>query len=88
MVYIVIKDNSGFLVELEEDFDSTSVDCSYEVLQPKEIGMSIAYNLIEAEYCITREVLHDEITDYLNDVIQKIMDTAISVLEDNEIKVY
>ena len=88
MVYIVIKDNSGFLVELEEDFDSTSVDCSYEVLQPKEIGMSIAHNLIEAEYCITREVLHDEITDYLNDVIQKIMDTTISVLEDNEIKVY
>lgn len=88
MVYIVIKDNSGFLVELEEDFDSTSVDCSYEVLQPKEIGMLIAHNLIEAEYFITREVLHDEITDYLNDVIQKIMDTAISVLEDNEIKVY
>lgn len=88
MVYIVIKDNSGYCVELDEDFDYSTIDCSYEILQPKEIGMGIAHTLIGAEYCITDEILEDEITEYLNDIIQKIKDTAISILDDNEIKVY
>lgn len=88
MVYIVIKDNSGFCVELDEDFDCDTIDCSYDILQPREIGMGIAHNLIGVEYVITEDILNDEIVDYLGDIIQRIKDTAISVLDDNEINVY
>ena len=87
MVYIVIKDDSGFCVELDEDFDSTTVDCSYEVLQPKEIGMGIAHQLIGVEYCITDDVLENEVVAYLDDIMTKIKDTAESILGDNGIKV-
>jgi hypothetical protein len=87
MVYIVIKDDSGFCVELEEDFDSTTVDCTYEVLQPQEIGMSIAYQLIGVEYCITDDVLENEIVAYLDDIMTKIKDTAERILGDNGVTV-
>ncbi len=88
MVYINIKNNDSSYVELEEDFEYNTIDCQYHILQPAEVGMGIAYQLLDVEYCITNEVLMDMVVDYLDDLIVKIKDSAESILDDNDIKVY
>lgn len=88
MVYIVIKDDSGFCVELEEDFDYNVIDCSYHLFQPVEVGYSIAHQLIGADFNVTEKIINERIDEYLEDVRSKIKDTVISTLDDNEMRVY
>ena len=52
------------------------------------LGVLIAYNLFDAEYDITEEILDEEINDFLSNVHQKIINNAINVLNDNGINVY
>lgn len=57
------------------------------VLNLNEIGISIAYQLFDAEYQITQEILDEEINDYLLYIHERLLDKAIQTLEDNGIDV-
>ena len=86
-MYVIIKDDSGFCVELDEDFDSVTLDCSYELLQPKQIGEYIAYKLMDADAEIYDDCLENEIVGYLDDLMTKIKDSANNVFDENGIRV-
>lgn len=57
------------------------------VLNLGEIGASIAYNLFDAEYDITQEILDEEINDYLSSWHNWILEVAIDKLEQNGVNV-
>ena len=58
------------------------------ILNLDEIGSLIAYNLFDAEYDITQEILDEEINDYMIKWHELILNQAIDKLEQNGIKVY
>ena len=58
------------------------------LLQPREIAISIAYQLFDVEYTITEEILDEEINDYFSQLHKEIIDNIIDVLFDNGIDVY
>lgn len=88
MVLINIHDDIPGIIDINEDFEYDTLEGLYELLQPREIGISIAYQLFDAEYTLTEEILNLEINDYLSELSQKIRDNCIEVLMDNGIKVY
>lgn len=53
------------------------------VLNLDEIGTEIAYQLFDAEYDITQEILDEEINDYLCHIHERILERAIQKLEEN-----
>lgn len=53
------------------------------VLNLDEIGMSITYQLFDAEYDITQEILDEEINDYLCHIHERLLERAIQKLEEN-----
>lgn len=57
------------------------------VLNLDEIGVSIAYQLFDAGYDITQEILDEEINDYLCHIHERILERAIQKLEENGIVV-
>lgn len=57
------------------------------VLNLDEIGVSIAYQLFDAGYDITQEMLDEEINDYLCHIHERILERAIQKLEENGIVV-
>ena len=83
MTYINITDDISEETWLDEDFAHEEIDCLYDILNTREIGISIAYQLFDAEYDITQEILDEEINDYLSNMHEKIIEAAIQVLEDN-----
>lgn len=52
-------------------------------LNMREIGVSIAYSLFDAEYDIKEEHIDEEINDFLSYLHRYIRDQAIDVLQDN-----
>ena len=52
-------------------------------LNMREIGVSIAYNLFDAEYDIREEYIDEEINDFLSYLHNYIRDQAIDVLQEN-----
>ena len=78
-------------VEIKFDIDE---QIEYEnlspflLLQPREIGISMAYQLFDVEYDITEEILDEEINDYFSELHKEIMDNIIDVLSDNGVDVY
>lgn len=59
----------------------------WTILNLDEIGILIAFNLFDAEYDITQEILDEEINDYLSNIHEKILEKAIQKLEENNINV-
>lgn len=57
------------------------------ILNLNEIGIMIAYQLFDAEYDITQEILDEEINDYLSSWHEQILEKCIDVLESNGIDV-
>lgn len=84
MTYINITDDINKEYELQEDFNSNEINGLYDILNTREIGISIAYQLFDAEYDLTQEILDEEINDYLKNVHEKIIESAIETLEQNE----
>ena len=84
MTYINITDDIDKEYELPEDFNSNEINGLYDILNTREIGISIAYQLFDAEYDLTQEILDEEINDYLKNIHEKIIENAIETLEQNE----
>ena len=57
------------------------------VLNLNEVGASIAYNLFDAEYDITQEILDEEINDYLSCWHEWILEVIVDKLEQNGVNV-
>lgn len=86
---MIIKIDDGTNEIFEMNNEIAELEASpWIVLNTREIGVFIAYNLFDAEYDITEEILDEEINDFLSNVHQKIIDNAINVLNDNGINVY
>ena len=83
MSYINITNDEPTETWLDEDFAHEEIDGLYDILNTREIGITIAYQLFDAEYDITQEILDEEINDYLSNMHEKIIEAAIQVLEDN-----
>lgn len=84
MTYINITDDIDKEYQLPEDFNSNEINGLYDILNTREIGISIAYQLFDAEYDLTQEILDEEINDYLKNIHEKIIESAIETLEQNE----
>lgn len=83
MTYINITDDIDKEYELPENFNSNEINGLYDILNTREIGISIAYQLFDAEYDLTQEILNEEINDYLKNIHEKIIESAIETLEQN-----
>ena len=83
MTYINITDDEVNETWLEEDFAHEEIDSLYDILNTREVGIHIAYQLFDAEYDITQEILDEEINDYLSNMHEKIIEAAIQTLEEN-----
>lgn len=85
-MYINIEDytEDKFNMKAEDEFLEIS---PWIILNLGEIGTAIAYNLFDAEYNITQEILDEEINDYLSDWHNWILEQAIEKLEQNGINV-
>lgn len=75
----------------EEKFDMEHTDEILEVypwivLNIDEIGNFISYNLFDVGYEITREILDEEIRDYLSNIHELIIERAIQKLEEEKIE--
>lgn len=83
MTYINITDDINKEYELPEDFNSNEINGLYDILNTREIGISVAYQVFDAEYNLTQEILDEEINDYLKNIHEKIIESAIETLEQN-----
>ena len=78
--------------ETEDKFNMDIEDTALElypwlILNLNEIGTMIAYQLFDAEYDITQEILDEEINDYMSNWHERIFEKCIDVLESNGIDV-
>lgn len=71
---------------IDEQIEYKNLD-PFVLLQPREIGISIAYNLFDAEYDIKEKHLDEEINDYLKNLHEAIFEEAVSILFDNGVDV-
>ena len=82
-------ENGNVKIEFNIDEQIEDVDLEpFTLLQPREIAISIAYQLFDVEYDITQEILDEEINDYFSHLHERIIEDAIEILENNGIDVY
>ena len=82
MTYINITNDDSEEFDMEEDLELLEI-YPWAVLNLNEIGAHIACNLFDAEYDLKQEYLDEEINDYLSDIHEKILESAIQKLEIN-----
>ena len=81
-MYVNIEDYSEDWFDM--DIEQTELEISpWFILNANEIGTHIAYQLFDAEYDITQEILDEEINDFLSNIHERIIEQAIQKLEDN-----
>ena len=83
MTKIIISNDQGDIYNVPADFECENIGGLYHVLNTREIGTSIAYAYLEAEYEIKQEFLDEDINDILADIHEKIIESAIQILEEN-----
>lgn len=86
MSEILIKDDENHFNMMEIEDEMLEI-YPWIVLNLDEIGVSIAYQLFDAGYDITQEILDEEINDYLCHIHERILERAIQKLEENGIVV-
>lgn len=82
MSEILIKDNEDHFNMMKIEDEMLEI-YPWIVLNLDEIGVAIAYQLFDAEYDITQEILDEEINDYLCHIHERILERAIQKLEEN-----
>lgn len=82
MTYINITNDDSEEFEMSEDLELLEI-YPWTVLNLDEIGVHVAYQLFDAEYDITQEILDEEINDYLCHIHERILERAIQKLEEN-----
>lgn len=82
MTYINITNDDSEEFEMSEDLELLEI-YPWTVLNLNEIGTHVAYQLFDAEYDITQEILDEEINDYLCHIHERILERAIQKLEEN-----
>lgn len=86
MSEILIKDDENHFNMMKIEDEMLEI-YPWIVLNLDEIGVSIAYQLFDAGYDITQEILDEEINDYLCHIHERILERAIQKLEENGIVV-
>ena len=86
MSEILIKDDENHFNMMKIEDEMLKI-YPWIVLNLDEIGVSIAYQLFDAGYDITQEILDEEINDYLCHIHERILERAIQKLEENGIVV-
>ena len=85
---MIIEVNEGTMCQFFMDIEDEVLELNpWLILNLNEIGTMIAYQLFDAEYDITQEILDEEINDYLSSWHEQILEKCIDVLESNGIKV-
>lgn len=85
---MIIEVNEGTMCRFFMDIEDEVLELNpWLILNLNEIGTMIAYQLFDAEYDITQEILDEEINDYLSSWHEQILEKCIDVLESNGIKV-
>ena len=85
---MIIEINEGTMCRFLMDIEDEVLELNpWLILNLNEIGTMIAYQLFDAEYDITQEILDEEINDYLSSWHEQILEKCIDVLESNGIKV-
>lgn len=85
---MIIEVNEGTMCRFFMDIEDEVLELNpWLILNLNEIGIMIAYQLFDAEYDITQEILDEEINDYLSSWHEQILEKCIDVLESNGIKV-
>lgn len=82
MTNIIIKDEYADDIYMNIETEILEL-YPWVVLNLDEIGVAIAYQLFDAEYDITQEILDEEINDYLCHIHERILERAIQKLEEN-----
>lgn len=86
---MIIEVNEGTMCRFFMDIEDEVLELNpWLILNLNEIGTMIAYQLFDAEYDITQEILDEEINDYLSSWHEQILEKCIDVLESNGIKVF
>ena len=67
--------------DIEHDFETFNID-GLVLVNPRELGISVAYDMIENEL-IWESDIYNNITLYLSDIIEEAVNTALEVLEEN-----
>ena len=85
---MIIEVNEGTMCRFFMDIEDEVLELNpWLILNLNEIGTMIAYQLFDAEYDITQEILDEEINDYLSSWHEQILEKCIDVLESNGIDV-
>ena len=85
---MIIEVNEGTMCQFFMDIEDEVLELNpWLILNLNEIGTMIAYQLFDAEYDITQEILDEEINDYLSNWHEQILEKCIDVLESNGIDV-
>ena len=85
---MIIEVNEGTMCRFFMDIEDEVLELNpWLILNLNEIGTMIAYQLFDAEYDITQEILDEEINDYLSSWHEQILEKCIDVLESNGINV-
>lgn len=82
MTYINITNDDSEEFTMEEDTETLEI-YPWAVINVREVASSIAYQLFDAEYDVTQEILDEEINDYFSFIHEKILEQAIQKLEEN-----
>ena len=78
--------NVDIKFNIDEQIEYENLD-PFLLLQPREIAISIAYQLFDAEYDIKQEYLDEEINDYFKNLHEEIFEEVLNILFDNGIEV-
>ena len=68
--------------EIEHDFETMKID-GLVLVNPREIGISVAYDMIDNDL-IWESDIYNDIKLYLSDIIEEAVNTALEVLEENK----
>ena len=82
MTNVIIKDEYADDIYMNIETEILEI-YPWIVINVREIASSIAYQLFDAEYDITQEILDEEINDYFSFIHEKILEQAIQKLEEN-----
>lgn len=86
MTNIIIKDE--YVDDIYMNIETEILELyPWVVLNLDEIGVAIAYQLFDAGYDITQEMIDEEINDYLYHIHERLLERAIQKLEENGVDV-
>lgn len=86
MTIVIIKDEIERTCEIREDFSHWQIEGIYNILNPREMGIDIAYELFDKEQ-VDIDDIKKEVKISLEDIALEIENYVIETLQMNGIEV-